>query len=225
MSFPSVQMASLTRKTELLATRALNIRSLVRDNLIPELMDFELSGCRRYWSDHPEIQIPRTRLEDSFSYLLGLEDTLHNLKEDHLLRLHRFWVPKSETPFRAKPVQPLCPNHQPTDPVAIPGAIRRLFEWLQSPSFSELHPVEQMTLTQLRLYEIEPFQDYSEITSSLFAYSVPLATGHLVPVYVENNFYDFYMGLDKALNFVTEDLIGFNAQACERAYDFVLDCT
>lgn len=197
----------------------------MRDNLLPELLDFELSGCRRYWSDYPDIQIPRTRLENAFSCLLGLKGTLHNMREDHLLRLHRVWVPKSETPFRANPVQPLCPNHQPTDPVAIPRAIGRLFEWLQSPSFSELHPVEQMTLTQLRLYEIYPFQDYSEITISLFACSVPLATGHLVPLYVEDEFSDFYVGLDKALDFVTEDLIGFNTRACERAYDFVLDRT
>jgi len=51
-------------------------------------------------------------------------------------------------------------------------ALARLFEWIGSEAFAELHPVEQMTICQARLAEIAPFERFSNSACDLFSFLI-----------------------------------------------------
>lgn len=106
---------------------------------------------------------------------------------------------------------------------AVAGALARLFEWLGSEAFAEMHPVEQMTLCQARLSEIAPFERHSAATSDLFSFLIVNLGAGLLPFYTASDADAFEKALDEALRLVvTKPLVDLNAKACERTCDALM---
>ena len=102
-------------------------------------------------------------------------------------------------------------------------ALDRFFEWTSSPGFAELHVVAQVTVTQVRLHEIYPFGEGTEVAVSLLAHWFLLAQGYLLPAYRFADAAEFDQALEAGLDFRTEDLVNLNLRALGRAYDLGLE--
>ena len=153
---------------------------------------------------------------------MDLTKAMDELDSTDLLDLQELLVPDQENSYRQSSSQPLTSTHQPVDPALIPGAMDRFFEWVRSPSFGDMHAVAQMSLSQMRLYEIGPFVDHSPLIVSLFSYYFLLKGKYLVPLYEVGEVPRFYQALKEAFQLSSEALVRFNVQACQRAYEHVL---
>ena len=217
------QFASLTRKRQMLSREKLPVVPLIQDVLLPRVLDFELSELRwRSYSSDPQ-QPSRDRVKRMFSMLLKLGKPLVDLDVNDLEHIHGSLLSPADNLYREAPTSQLAPAHQPLDPVMIQRAMERFFEWVRSPSFGEMHAVEQATVSQLRLNEIHPFARYSGLTSSAFSYYFPLAAGYLLPLYQIDGLPEYQEALSQAFAFSTQELVRLNAEACERAYDCALE--
>ncbi|MDA2927752.1 Fic family protein [Acidobacteria bacterium AH-259-G07] len=212
----------MNKKKQMLAAGRTDLGSLIQKYLVPRLLQFELSEERQQIFPSSETEIPSAQAEVMFSFLLQLDKPVGDLDQANLLQLYNFLVADEPNPYRQSPLEPLTSTHAPLDPWMVPRAIERFFEWVQSPSFAEMHAVEQMTVAQIRLYEIYPFAKYSGITVSAFSYYFLVADGYLVPLYETRELPEFHQALKQAFAFSTEDLVRFNVRACERAYEYVL---
>lgn len=219
-----VQFAALNRKKLELAKRSDESggREIARRCLAPRLLDFELSKLRQRILTPAVMEPPSERLEQAFDYLIDFHKSAGELDLSDLLELHTILEPAGRAGLRRDPAEPLTPLHQPLDAATVSGALTRFLEWVQSQAFSEMHPVEQVTLAQIRLYEIYPFEVFCELTVSLFSYTFLVAAGFLPPLYEAAELPDFYLALDAAFAFSTQGLVNLNAKACERAYDCAL---
>ncbi len=213
--------SSLEQQRQLLGQSQEELSVAIQKHLRSNLLDYEMArwataipaaGGRTILRSQEEALVDAVLVLDKDPSRLGLED---------LLNLHRI-VSDSEEEYRQDPVPPLNPAHQPLDPALIPNAISRFFEWVGSPSFGEIHAIEQMTLTQIRLSEIQPFQEHSHVTISLFCLLFLLSGGYLVPLYRVQELADFHRALEQAFLLSTEDLVRFNTRACQRSYEYAL---
>ena len=198
-----------------------NLLSGVQEHLQSNLLDYELTKTAGAVPAADPITL-HSRAQEMLTVVMGVDrDHLSSLEPDDLLNLHRV-VSDSEEVYRQEPVKPLNPAHESLDPGVISTAVERFFEWVRSPSFGEIHAIEQMTLAQIRLSEIQPFQDYSHLTVSLFSLCLILTKGYLMPLYRIEELPDFHQALEQAFRFSTEDLVHFNARACRRSYEYAL---
>jgi hypothetical protein len=108
------------------------------------------------------------------------------------------------------------------DPTAVPRALVRFFEWTASEAFAEMHALEQMTLCQIRLYEIWPFESYSGLAADFFSLRALYLKTSLLPLLSVDRASDFQEALSEAFGFVTKPLVDFYLRACERACDHIL---
>ena len=120
--------------------------------------------------------------------------------------------------WRRRAALPLCPYHQPMPPDRVENALERFLEWVASPSFTELHPVVQMTLAQIRLLEILPFARFSGTSACLSAAGLLVGAGYLLPQRNPEELKEFYTGLSSAFQLSTEPLLRLNLRCCLRSY-------
>jgi len=217
-----LQFASLDQQKQLLDKQAADLRSLIHKDLAPQLIEYELGKVRRQVPQLGETEVPRSQAAAMFSAVLGLDKGLEELDSSDLLHLYELAASDQRNPYRQTPSQPLTSTHEPVEPALVPRAVDRFFEWVQSPSFSDLHAIQQMSLSQMRLYEIHPFPKYSQLTVSLFSHYFLLKAEYLVPLYEVGELPKFYRALGQAFLFSSEALVHFNLQACQRAYEHVL---
>jgi hypothetical protein len=153
---------------------------------------------------------------------MDLTKAVDELDSTDLLHLQKLLSPDQEDSYRKNSSQPLVSTHEPVDPALIPGAMDRFVKWVRSPSFADMHPLEQMSLSQMRLYEINPFTNHSPLVVSLFSYYFLLKGEYLIPLYDVEGLPKFYQALKEAFQLSSEALVRFNVQACQRAYELVL---
>jgi len=218
----ALQFASLNQQKQLLHKQVANLRSLIHKDLAPQLIEYELGKVRRQVPQLSETEVPRSQAAAMFSAVLGLDKSLEELDSSDLLHLYGFVASDQRNPYRQTPSQPLMSTHEPLEPALVPRAVDRFFEWVQSPSFADMHAIQQMSLSQMRLYEIHPFPKYSQLTVSLFSHYFLLQAEYLVPLYEVKEMTKFYRALGEAFLFSSEALVHFNLQACQRAYEHVL---
>jgi hypothetical protein len=192
-----------------------NLSAGVREHLLFNLLEFELAKVA------PEPTLVRPRAQEMAAAVVKPDKDLSRVDGNDLVNLYHV-VSDTQQIYRQEPVQPANPAHHPFDPAMIPTAIGRFFEWVQSPSFEEMHAVEQMTLSQIRLCEIQPFPEHSHLTVSFFCLFFLLRRGYLMPLYRVEELEDFNRALEQAFLLSTEDLVRFNARACERSYQYAL---
>jgi hypothetical protein len=231
MHFPlqlAAQLASLDEQKQRLGKRTTDLRSLIDHYLAPTLLKYELSkvgdpgGTGAPSPDQGQREVSRSQAEGLLSAVMDLTKAMDELDSTDLLDLHELLVPDQENSYRQSSSQPLTSTHQPVDPALIPGAMDRFFEWVRSPSFADMHAVEQMSLSQMRLYEINPFLHHSPLIVSLFSHYFLLKGEYLVPLYEIKELPKFYQALEEAFQLSSEALVRFNVQACQRAYEHVL---
>ena len=217
----AIQYLPLNQEKAALAQQARSHErsSIIRKQLVGPLIEFELTKRAQLQLPSAPAEPSAQQLEQMLDHLLHLDTTIERFNLSHLVQLHRFLVPEDQEICRQHPIAPLSPLHEPLPPALIASALSRFFEWSQSPAFAELHAVEQMTLSQMRLYEIYPFECYSEITVSFFSYYFLLADGYLLPSYQMVEGAEFCSALNAAFDFSTQNLINLNLRACQRAYD------
>ncbi len=230
MHFPlqlAAQLASLDEQRHRLGKRTTDIRSLIDHYLVPPLLEFELGkvGDPHAGAPGSEQGLKKVSLSQGevlFSALMDLTKAVEELDSTDLLHLQELLIPDQENSYRKSSIQPLTSTHEPVDPALIPGAMDRFFEWVRSPSFAEMHAVEQMSLSQMRLYEINPFVHHSPLIVSLFSHYFLLKGEYLVPLYQVEELAKFYQALKEAFQLSSEALVRFNLQGCQRAYEHVL---
>jgi len=224
----AAQLASLDEQRARLAERATDLGSLIDHYLAPPLLEYELSklhhlgGAGAPAPEQAQTEVFRSQGEVLFSAVMDLTKAIDELESTDLLHLQELLIPDQGDSYRKSSIQPMTSTHQPVDPGLIPGAMDRFFEWVRSPSFADMHPVEQMSLSQMRLYEISPFSLHSPLTVSLFSYYFLLRGKYLVPLYEVEELPQFYRALKEAFQLSSEALVRFNVQACQRAYERVL---
>ena len=207
---------------QLLDKQAADLRSLIHKELAPQLIEYELGKVSQQVPQLGETEVPRSQAAAMFSAVLGLDKVLEELDSSDLVHLYDLVGSDQRNPYRQTPSRPLTSTHEPVDPALVPRAVDRFFEWVQSPSFADLHAIQQMSLSQMRLYEIHPFPRYSQLTVSLFSYYFLLRADYLVPLYEAGEQAKFYRALGQAFLLSSEALVHFNLQACQRAYEHVL---
>jgi len=217
----AAQLASLDEQRQRLGKQTTDLRSLIDLYLAPHLLEYELSKLRDLGgAAAPGLE--QGQAEVLLSAVMDLTSAIDELDSTDLLHLQGLLVPDQENPYRQSSIHPLSTTHEPVDPVLIPGAVDRFFEWVRSPSFADLHAVEQMSLSQMRLYEINPFLHHSSLIISLFSNYFLLKGEYLVPLYQVEELPKFYQALEEAFQLSSEALVRFNVRACHRAYDHVL---
>jgi hypothetical protein len=125
-------------------------------------------------------------------------------------------------PFRTAAGRRVSAGHEPLAAELVPVALERLIDWLNSPAFADMHPIERMTLCQVRLYEIWPYETGSGLVADLFAVRVLHGATGIVPWPVAEDISEFYAALSEAFGFATKRLVEFHLKACERACDEVM---
>ena len=215
-----ISLRSLDELQQRLGRTQEDLSSGVQEHLQSNLLDYELTKAAGAVPVADPTTL-RSRAQEMLTAVTGVDRDLSSLEPDDLLNLHRV-VSDSEEVYRQEHVKPLNPAHEPLDPAVVSTAVERFFEWVRSPSFGEIHAIEQMTLSQIRLSEIQPFQEYSHLTVSLFCLFFILTKGYLMPLYRVEELPDFHQALGQAFRFSTEDLVHFNARACQRSYEYAL---
>ncbi len=185
--------------------------------LVPHRLTFE----RAWGTLDSRERVDTGDLEESLRLLIDASAEPQPLCLETLLELRRRLHPADPVSnLRDGAVVPLFSGHQPIPPASIPKALERLFEWLSSPAFAEIHPSGQMALLQARLLEIHPFENQPQILASVASAVLPMATGLLLPVPVSNP-QSCLRYLEEAARFSTEPLSIWNLRACLRAFQLV----
>lgn len=209
----ALRFAALARKKQLFEAVNSDSRELLRQRILPGLVEFEAfrGGVaeRVVWGGFRLLlQVARGGRSPDLKGLFALRDAV---------------VPGTKAGLRLVSAKPLSPAHAPLEPGAVRPALDRFFEWTSSPGFAEMHAVEQVTVTQVRLHEIYPFGEGTEVSVSLLAHWLLLAQGYLLPAYRFADAGEFDRALEAGLEFRTEDLVNLNLRALGRAYHLGLD--
>ena len=113
-------------------------------------------------------------------------------------------------------------EHSPLSPEFVEKALSRFFVWVSSDSYSEIHPVKQSILCQLRLLEIMPFSSYNHLVSVIFSHYFLTRTDHLLPTYEEHEMALYEAAIVEAFDFSTDSLVELHLKACLRSYTRIL---
>ena len=81
---------------------------------------------------------------------------------------------------------PLNPLHDPTPAILLPRFLDNAFDWFSTDGFNELHAVEQAAVVFLRLLDLHPFPQHTELTA-LLAASFYVERAGLPPLFVFND--------------------------------------
>jgi hypothetical protein len=64
---------------------------------------------------------------------------------------------------------PVSPAHEPAPALILPKMLDNAFDWFDTESFRDLHPVERAAVVYLRLLDLHPFSSHTETTAALAA--------------------------------------------------------
>lgn len=88
-----------------------------------------------------------------------------------LLDLHRAVTgeaPGADILRKTEPA-PVITLHEPTPALILPRMLDNAFDWFDTESFRDLHPVERAAVVYLRLLDLHPFSSHTETTATLAA--------------------------------------------------------
>jgi hypothetical protein len=90
---------------------------------------------------------------------------------DRLLDLHRAVIGAApgEDVLRKTEPAPVIAAHEPTPALILPKMLDNAFDWFDTESFRDLHPVERAAVVYLRLLDLHPFSSHIETTAALAA--------------------------------------------------------
>ena len=114
-------------------------------------------------------------------------------------------------------------EYVPPEPVAVPGLMADLSDWLHSGEVAALHPVERATLAHFRLVHIHPFTDGNGRAARLLMNLLLMRAGYPPAVIRVEDRPAYYDALDAAHEGDTEPLVRLVAEAVERALTLWLE--
>ncbi|MBI1762641.1 MAG: Fic family protein [Acidobacteria bacterium] len=137
-----------------------------------------------------------------------------------LLLLHRTLTGATTSANVLRQTAPLPLNalHDPTPAVLLPRLLDNAFDWFSTDGFNELHAVEQAAVVFLRLLDLHPFSQYTEITA-LLAASYYIERAGLPPLFVFNDevtLQRYAVVTETAFRMLTQPLVEFFAEQLMR---------
>src|SRR5262249_59154083 len=90
---------------------------------------------------------------------------------ERLLDLHRTiaGAPAGVEVLRKTEPMPINATHDPTPALLLPRMLDNAFDWFNTESFKDLHPVERAAVVYLRLLDLQPFPSHTETQATLAA--------------------------------------------------------
>jgi hypothetical protein len=90
---------------------------------------------------------------------------------ERLLELHRklTGAASGADVLRKTEPTPISAAHEPTPAMLLPRMLDNAFDWFDTESFRDLHPVERAAVVYLRLLDLHPFPSHTETTATLAA--------------------------------------------------------
>jgi Fic family protein len=90
---------------------------------------------------------------------------------ERLLDLHRTLIgaPGRQDVLREAEPTPINVAHDPTPASLLPRMLDNAFDWFDTESFRDLHPVERAAVVYMRLLDLSPFPSHTETTAALAA--------------------------------------------------------
>jgi hypothetical protein len=90
---------------------------------------------------------------------------------ERLLELHRAVIGASVDSdiLRKTEPPPVIAAHEPAPALILPRMLDNAFDWFDTESFRDLHPVERAAVVYLRLLDLHPFSSHTETTATLAA--------------------------------------------------------
>lgn len=174
----------------------------------------------------------RAGVQDDLPAQAGLYDAAQLVSEwanepgikltlEHLTNLHRTLIGAAEDTDVLRRTEPLPLNavHDPTPAVLLPRLLDNAFDWFATEGFAEMHAVEQAAVVFLRLLDLYPFPQFSEITA-LLAASFYTERAGLPPVFVFNDdvtLQRYAVVTETAFRMLTQPLVEFFAEMLVRA--------
>ena len=64
---------------------------------------------------------------------------------------------------------PVVAGHEPAPALILPKMLDNAFDWFDTESFRDLHPVERAAVVYLRLLDLSPFSSHTGTTAALAA--------------------------------------------------------
>lgn len=221
---PSQQLISLDQRRDRLAATA--EWSPANERLISSLVESEVAKSRgRFGRPVSQPEVAPQRVRTALRRIISLNKPLDQLQVEDLLAVQRLLTADRRASFRQAPPRSFHSQHLSIHPDRIPHSLERLFQWVASPSFAQLHPVEQTVLAQVRLYEIYPFETCGECPISIFSQYFLVAAGFLLPSPLVAEIPQFYQALEMAFTLATAPLVALNLRNCHRSYDLISGAT
>jgi hypothetical protein len=185
----------------------------------PPLLEYESAKAQRWDTTTPD----GSRLAACLDVVTASARPFGELTQAALWQFHALLLDgQAGTELRQGIGTHLSEGHVCLDPAAVSRALARFFEWTASQAFAEMHALEQMTLCQVRLYEIWPFERYSGPATDFFCLRALYLKTCILPLLEVGDMSNFQEALSEAFGFVTKPLVDFYLRACERTCDQVL---
>ncbi|HKQ78975.1 MAG TPA: Fic family protein [Blastocatellia bacterium] len=137
-----------------------------------------------------------------------------------LLDLHRTLIgaAKGEDVLRKTEPMPINTMHDPTPALLLPRMLDNAFDWFNTESFKDLHPVERAAVVYLRLLDLHPFPSHTETTATLAAsfYTEREGLPPLVIAADDTTLARYARALEAAFRMLTQPLVEFFAEMLTR---------
>jgi len=147
-------------------------------------------------------------------------DTEAKLGVERLLDLHRTvtGAPAGMDVLRKAEPTPICATHEPTPALILPRMLDNAFDWFDTESFMDLHPVERAVVVYLRLLDLHPFSSHTETTATLTAgfYTEREGMPPLVIFADDLTQARYARALEAAFRMLTQPLVEFFAEMLTR---------
>lgn len=142
------------------------------------------------------------------------------LDTEHLNCIYRILSGATETGslLRHTEAQRVSPSHDPAPAVILPRLLENACDWFRTPSFAEIHPVEQTALVYLRLCDLQPFPTFQNEVALLAAslYTERAALPPLVIFSDDLTIVRYTASLEAAFRMLTQPLVEFLAEMLVR---------
>ncbi len=149
-----------------------------------------------------------------------------SLDLDRLALLHRALTGTmtEELEFRKTEGLRLGQYHDPAPPAIVPRLIDNALDWFQTPSFGEIHPVEQTAIAHLRMLDLQPFASMNVEMAHLSAsfYTERAGLPPLVLFSGEDDTTSYELALEAAFRMLTQPLVELLSESLVRTIRLVL---
>ena len=139
---------------------------------------------------------------------------------ERLIELHRTitGATNGADVLRRTEPMPINATHDPTPALLLPRMLDNAFDWFNTESFKDLHPVERAAVVYLRLLDLQPFPSHTETTATLAAsfYTEREGLPPLVIFADDTTLARYSRALEAAFRMLTQPLVEIFAEMLTR---------